>query len=185
MFSSVQPSMNTDTLVQPFLKRRGAKVNLAIDICSGMFIIVLALAAYWDRSIRVLHVVEALPYLVAAALCFRYSKFGYALGFSGGVFWLWTAGTLTTFVRNGFEQLVMLVRTGHVDRPDIIIAVPAARATAGLVLFSLFGYVLLPKRWSDVVIFVLALLLVTGFFVGIFAAFAPQYLGIFTQLFLK
>ena len=44
MFSSVQPSMNTDTLVQPFLKPRGAKVNLAIAICCGMFIIVLALA---------------------------------------------------------------------------------------------------------------------------------------------
>jgi hypothetical protein len=174
-----------NTAAQPLLKRHGAKINLIIAICCGMFIVVLALAAYWDRSIRMLHLFEALPYLIAATRCFQYSKFGYALGFSGGAFWLWIAGTLTSFVRNGFEQLVRLVRTGHVDRPDILIAAPATLATAGLVLFSLGGYALLPKRRSDVVIFVLALLLVAGFFVGIFAAFAPQYLGIFRQLSFK
>ena len=77
----------------------------------------------------------------------------------------------------------MLVTTGHVDRPDILVAVPAALATAGLVLFSLWGYALDKKSWSDAGIFLMAWILVAGFFVGIFKVFAPQYLGMFKPLY--
>src|SRR6266699_3875016 len=116
------------------------KTDAAAALCSLVFISVLAVAAYWDRTIRILHVFESLPYLLAAVLCLRQSKLGYALGMVSGVFWLWMAGFLTTFVRNGFERLDILVRSGSIDRPDILIAVPAAVATAGLVLFSGAGY---------------------------------------------
>jgi hypothetical protein len=134
-------------------------------------------------AISVLHAFESLPYLAAAVLCARRQKFGYMLGVASGGFWLWMAGTLTTFVRNGFERVTMLLRTGHVDRPDILIAAPAACVTGGLVLFSLWGYSRVrAKSWLDVGLFVAALALVAGFFVGIFAAFAPQYLGMFQHL---
>jgi hypothetical protein len=43
-------------------------------------------------------------------------------------------------VRTGFERVAMLLHTGHVDRPDILIAAPAACVTGGLVFFSLWGY---------------------------------------------
>src|SRR6266567_7541890 len=109
-------------------------------VCAAAFIVILGISAYWDRSIRVLHVFESLPYVVAAALCLRQIKFGYILGAAAGAFWLWTAGMLTTFVRNGFERIPMLLRTGRVDRPDILIAVPAALVTGGLLIFSLWGY---------------------------------------------
>src|SRR4029079_11612391 len=102
---------------------------------------------------------------------------------AGGAFWMWTAGTLTTFVRNGFERLGMLLRTGRVDRPDVLIAAPAACATAGLVIFCVWGYLRLRNRsWSDVALFVGTLVLVAGFFIVIFAAFAPQFLGMFKRL---
>ena len=42
----------------------------------------------------------------------------------------------------------MLLRTGRMVRPDILIAVPAAVGSAGLVVFSLFGYIRL--RWRKV-----------------------------------
>jgi hypothetical protein len=143
--------------------------------CAVGFIIILGIAAYWDRTIRVLHVFESLPYIVAAVLCLRQRKFGYLLGASAGAFWLWTAATLTTFVLNGFERVLMLLRTGHVDRPDILIAAPAALVTSGLVIFSLWGYFRLRnKSWRDLGLFVAAMALVAGFFVAIFAAFAPQ-----------
>jgi hypothetical protein len=156
------------------------KTDVAAALCATTFIVMLGLAAYWDRSIRALHVFESLPYLMAAILCLRQSKFGYALGVTSGAFWLWTAGFLTTFVRNGFERLVMLLRTGGVDRLDILIAVPAAIATGGLVLFSVVGYARLPnKSWRDLGPLVAALVVVPAFFIVIFAAFAPQYLGMF------
>jgi hypothetical protein len=151
--------------------------------CAAAFIVILGVSAYWDRTIRVLHVFESLPFIVAALLCLRQHKFGYMLGAASGAFW-WMAGTLTTFVRNGFERVAMLLRTGHVDRPDILIAAPAACVTGGLVVFSLWGDFRARNRtWSDLGLFVAAAGAVAGFFVAIFAAFAPQYLGMFKHLF--
>jgi hypothetical protein len=164
------------------MKRPNA-IDLFAAACAAAFILVLGLAAYWDRSIRVLHVFESIPYALAAVLCLRQRKFGYMLGAAAGAFWLWTAGTLTTFVRNGFERVAMLLRTGHVDRADILIAAPAALFAGGLVVFSLWGYSRLRnRRWSDVASFAAVILAVAGFFVAIFAVFAPQYLGMFRNI---
>jgi hypothetical protein len=146
--------------------------------------VILGIAAYWDRTIRVLHVFESLPYIVAAVFSLRQRKFGYIMGAASGAFLLWTAGTLTTFVRNGFERVGTLLRTGQVDRLDILIAAPAAAVTGGLVLFSLWGYSRTRnKSWSDLGLFVVATGVVAGYFVVIFAAFAPQYLDMFRHLF--
>src|SRR2546426_214698 len=107
---------------------RGHIIDVFAAACATAFVVILGIAAYWDPTIRVLHVFESLPYVMAAVLSLRRQKSGYMLGAASGAFWLWTAGTLTTFVRNGFERVAMLVRTGHVDRPDILIAAPAACA---------------------------------------------------------
>jgi hypothetical protein len=161
------------------------KAARAIDAlaagCAAAFVVILGIAAYWDRTIRVLHVFESLPFIAAALLCLRQHKFGYMLGAASGAFWLWMAGTLTTFVRNGFERVAMLLRAGHVDRPDILIAAPAACAAGGLVVFSLWGYFRgRNKTWSDLGVFAAATGAVAGFFVAIFAR---QYLGMFKHLF--
>jgi hypothetical protein len=164
--------------------KRGNTIDTLAAVCATAFIVVLVIAAYWDRTIRVLHVFESLPFAAAAALCLRQWKFGYMLGAAAGAFWLWTAGTLTTFVRNGFERVSMLLHTGHVDRPDVLIAAPAALVTGGLVIFSLWGYSRLRNRsWSDLGLFVVAMVLVASFFCAIFAVFAPQYLNMFRPIF--
>jgi hypothetical protein len=157
--------------------------NLGIAVCSSIFVIILGIAACWDPAIRVLHAFEALPYLAVALLSLRGNRFAYPLGLVSGGFWLWTAGFLTTFIRNGFERLAMLIRTGGVDHVDILIAAPAAIATGGLALFSLIGYVQQPSRSGrDIVLFIAALVIVPAFFIAIFAAFAPQYLGMFRSI---
>lgn len=145
--------------------------------------VILAVAAYWDPAIRVLHIFESVPYLLAAGFCLRRNTFGYALGLVGGVFWIWMAGFLSTFIRNGFERLEMLFRTGAVDRPDVLIAVPAAMATAGLALCCVLGYARRPnKSWRDAAVLGAAVLAIPAFFLGIFAAFMPQYLRLFSGL---
>jgi hypothetical protein len=168
----------------PRSRTQGHAIDALAAGCAVAFIVILAIAAYWDRTIRVLHAFESLPYIVAAALSLRQRKFGYMLGAASGAFWLWMAGTLTSFVRNGFERAAMLLRTGHVDRPDVLIAAPAALATGGLVLFSLWGYSRTRnKSWSDLGLLAVATGAVGGFFMAIFAGFAPQYLGMFRHLF--
>src|SRR5688572_13615548 len=107
-------------------RSRSTAVDRAAAASSAAFIIILAVSAYWDRSIRVLHVFEALPYGLAAVLSIQQRKIGYLVGAASGAFWLWMAATQTTFVRNGFERVAMLVQTGHVDRWEQFIAAPAA-----------------------------------------------------------
>ena len=143
----------------------------------------LGISAYWDASIRVLHVLEALPYGLAALLSVRQRKLGYLLGVASGGFWLWMAGTQTSFVRNGFERLTMLITTGHVDRWDQFIAAPAALSAGGLVVFSLWGYSRLPtRRPSDLVHFIGAVAAIAVFFALIFWLAAPRYLTLFKRL---
>ena len=150
---------------------------------AALFVVILAVAAYWDSTIRVLHLFEAVPYLVAAVLITRRRRFGYILGAACGAFWLWTAGFLTTFIRNGFDRLASLMLTGHVDRWDIFIAVPAAVGAGGLVLFSGLSYLRsADKSPMDAVRFLGTFALVAGFFVLIFRLFAPQYLGMFGSM---
>lgn len=175
--------MKPATQLKSTADRKRKPFNITIAVFSGAFIVVLAIAAYWDRTIRVLHCFEALPYLIVAVLCIRNRKSGYILAFAAGAFWLWTAGTLTTFVRNGFERLAVLMTTGHLDRPDILIAVPAAISTAGLVVFGLWSYSRLPNiKRRDLGSFMVALVLVAGWFVAICALFAPRYLAMFRRI---
>jgi hypothetical protein len=166
--------------------KQGLLIEMSAAGCSIAFILILGISAYGDRTIRLLHLFEAFPYAAAAGLILRRKKLGYMLGAVGGAFWLWTAGLLTTFIRNGFERVAMLLRTGHVDRLDILIAAPAACATAGLVLFSIWGYLRVRnKSWRDVGLFAATIVAVAGFFVANFAVFAPRYLGQFRPLFGK
>jgi hypothetical protein len=165
-------------------ERKVGWIDGAIAVSAAAFVAVLALAAWLDPSIRVLHAVEAVPYVVGAALCLQRRKFGSMLAGVGGAFWLRLGGFLTTFFRNGFERLAMLLRTGSVDRVDILIAAPAAVSTGGLVLFSVLGYARRQDRsWKDLRLLLAAALLVPAFFVLIFAAFAPQYLSMFRGIY--
>ncbi|HYS54028.1 MAG TPA: hypothetical protein VER58_09740 [Thermoanaerobaculia bacterium] len=152
------------------------KNELAAAICALCFVAVLGVSAVFDRSIRMLHTFESIPYLAAAILSLRHNKFGYALGTVSGAFWILMAGFRTTFIRNGFQLLF----AGKFDRPDILIAVPAAIAAGGLAIFSAVAYARSAnKSWRDAGAFAAALFAVPIFFLLIFAEFAPRYLPLF------
>lgn len=77
----------------------------------------------------------------------------------------------------------MLITTGHVDRGDQFIAPPAALSTAGLVVFSLWGYGRLrTKTLADLALFVVILGLVAAFFITLFWLFAPRFLTLFDRI---
>ena len=158
----------------------GRLVGQGIVASVLVFIIILAIAAFWDPTIRVLHVFEALPYVAVAFLCVRQSKVGYAFGVAGGALWLWMAWGLTTFVKNGFQMFALSIRTHQLHRPDLLIAIPAWASMLALAVLSIWGYSRLAhKSFRDLVIFILAFVAITAFYLAIFAAFTPRYLEMY------
>ena len=122
-------------------------------------------------------------YVIALALSFRRSRWGYFVGISAAGFWSYTNILATTFFFNGLEQLTSSLRTGHIARPDILIAVPAWLANVAVVCGCLWAYGRLrEKHVSDILGFLMTFALTTGYFALDMALFQPRYLSIFPRL---
>jgi len=147
------------------------------------FVLVLGVSAVWEADIRWLHFFQAWMYVVAMVLSFRGSRWGYFIGFSAAGFWDYANVFATTFFRNGLEQLGFWLHTGHVARPDILIAVPAWFSNLLVVIGSVWAYTRMPeKSIGDLGRFLLAFVGTTGFFAVDMAIFQPRYLSIFPRL---
>ena len=147
------------------------------------FVAVLALSAYWQNDIRWLHFFQAWMYIAAMALSLRGSRWGHFIGVSAAGLWDYTNIFATTFFFNGLEQLSIWVRTGHLARPDLLIAVPAWFSNLLVVAGCVWAYSRLrEKPLSDIGRFLVTFALTTGFFALDMALFQPRYLGIFPRL---
>ena len=75
------------------------------------------------------------------------------------------------------------MHTGHLARPDLVIAVPAWFSNLFVVVGCLLGYILLPRKsLSDLGKLVVAFVLTTGFLALDMAIFQPRYLGLFHRM---
>jgi hypothetical protein len=154
-----------------------------IFIGAAFFTLMLAVSAYWEADIRWLHFFQAWMYVATAILTFRCNRWGYFIGISAAGLWDYTNVFATTFLWNGIEELSRWVHTGHLGRPDLLIAVPAWLSNFIVVVGCLWAYSRLPnKRLNDLAKFVVAFALTTGFFALDMAVCQPRYLGIFRRL---
>jgi hypothetical protein len=163
--------------------RPSSAPELLILIGSCGFILMLFIAAVWEPKIRWLHFFQAWMYITALVWSFRKSRWGYLIGFSAAGFWDYVNVFTTTFFFNGLQQLAHWVHSGHLDRPDLLIAVPAFVSNLLVVAGSLWGYSQLHSKSSrDGYRLLIALILTTGYFALDMAIFQPGYLGLFPQL---
>jgi hypothetical protein len=117
------------------------------------------------------------------ALSLRRSRWGYFVGIAGAGLWAYTNLFVTSFLSNGLHYLREWARTGHLQRPDQLIAVPAWLSNAMIVVACLWAYCrLLKKSVSDVTKFALTFALTTGFFALDMYLFQPRYLALFPRL---
>ncbi|HEX5412964.1 MAG TPA: hypothetical protein VFZ27_14025 [Terriglobia bacterium] len=152
-------------------------------IGGSMFIVVLAVSAYWQSDIRWLHFFQAWMYIATIVLGLRGNRLGYFIGISAAGLWDYVNLFVTTFFANGLEQLYQWAHTGHLARPDVLIAVPAWFSNLLVIVGCLWGYCLLPtKRRGDTIIFPITFVLTTVYFAIIMALFQPRYLAIFPRL---
>jgi len=154
-----------------------------ILVGGSIFVSVLALSAYWEKDIRWLHFFQSWMYIAALALVLVGSRWGCFIGVAAAAFWDYSTIFGTTFFFNGLEQLSLWVRTGHLARPDILIAVPAWIANLLVVVGCLCAYFQRPEKpWSDIARFLVTFGLTTAFFALDMALFQPLYLSIFPRL---
>jgi hypothetical protein len=154
-----------------------------ILIGASVFIFVLALSAFWEADIRWLHFFQAWMYVVTIVLSLRGNRWGYFIGISAAGLWDYANLVATTFFFNGFQQLAQWIHTGHLERPDLLIAVPAWFSNLLVVIGCVWAYAKLTTKTSaDLPRFLLAFALTTGFFAAAMAIFQPRYLAIFPRL---
>jgi len=154
-----------------------------IFIGAVCFIFVLAVSAYWQTDIRWLHFFQAWMYVATITLALRHNRWGYFIGVSAAGLWDYTNIFATTFVFNGLEELSRWIRSGHLARPDLLIAIPAWLSNFLVVAGCVWGYSQQRStRLGDLGKFLLSFALTTGFFALDMALFQPRYLGIFPRL---
>jgi len=90
---------------------------------------------------------------------------------------------VTTFFWNGLQRLAEWVRTGHLERPDLLIAVPAWTSNLLVVCGCAWAYARLrQKPLSDFGLFLIAFALTTAFFAADMALCQPRYLPLFPHM---
>src|SRR5438067_7245137 len=109
--------------MQTARSRLGAPEWLIL-IGTNIFIVVLAVSAFWEPDIRWLHFFQAWMYVAAIALGSQGNRWGYFIGISAAGLWDYANLVATTFFFNGLQQLSQWVHTGHLARPDLVIAAP-------------------------------------------------------------
>jgi hypothetical protein len=156
-----------------------------VVVGAGVFIVVLAVAAIFDASIRWLHFVQAWMYLATIVLTVRGSKLGYFIGVSAAGLWDYINVFVTNFLANGIQHLASWISTGILSRPDQLIAIPAWISNLLVVIGCLWAYArhtphTRPRR-ADIGVFLVTFALTTAFFAADMALFQPRYLALFPR----
>jgi len=160
------------------------KLDWAIVASSLLFMIALAVSAYFEPPIRILHTLQALIYVAVIVGALRHQKWAYGVGISIAAFWNYVNLFVNTFIRNGVETLGVVISGGPVANPGTIIAVPAALGHFGMISCCLWAYLRLRnKRWTDVGILLGSGAVAIGYFATIIAIFGPQYLPLLRKVF--
>jgi len=150
---------------------------------TSSFILVLAVSAYSEADIRWLHFIQAWMYVVTIVLSFRENRWGYFIGVSAAGLWDYANVFATSFLLNGLKELSRWIHTAHLERPDLLIALPAWLSNFLVVAGCLWAYSReRTKPHSDLARFLIAFALTTGFFALDMALFQPRYLAIFPRM---
>ena len=148
-----------------------------------LFILVLSISALWEADIRWLHFFQAWMYIATVALALRGNRWGYFIGLAAAGLWDYTNTFVISFFFDGLHQISQWIQFGHLQRPDLAIAVAAWFSNLFVVIGCVWAYSRLStKPLSDAGRFVVAFAVTTGFFALDMALFQPRYLGLFPRM---
>lgn len=111
---------------------RSRLATILIVLGAVMFVIGLTVSAAFAPEWRRLHVLQALIYVAIVALAWRNSAWGFGVGLVVAGFWNWLSTFATTATHDGIAELMSVVKTGSVHRPDLLLS-----------LFAFTGHILI------------------------------------------
>jgi hypothetical protein len=118
----------------------------------GIFLIALTVSAVVVPALRLLHVFQALIYVVVLVLTRQQSAWGFGVGVIIAVFWNGLNLLVTHLFLAGAGQLSSLLRTGHVSRVDTLMVLVGGVAHVLLIVGCLAGFLHLQpgrKQWGE------------------------------------
>lgn len=161
-------------------EKQPAWIDLFILVGAGFFIFALFLSAVFDERIRVLHALQALIYVSVIVLTRRQSDWGYGAGFFIAALWNYTNLFVNTFFQAGMRQLVILLQTGRLERPDLLISVVAVSGHFLMIIACLAGFLRGRRNWWQ---FVGGGITAVIYFVAIIYLTGSQYIGLLKRVF--
>lgn len=162
---------------------RPSWIRNSIVIGAGFFIFALFLSAVFDPKIRVLHVLQAIPYVTVIVMTRRNSAWAFGAGCFLAALWNYTNLFVTTFIAAGLHQFAAMFSTGRLPRPDLAIAVVAAGGHFLMILACLWGFLRTrpnSKQWLQ---FLAGGVLSIVYFIAIIFTTGPQYIPLVKRVF--
>ena len=163
--------------------RQPAWIDWLIGFGAGFFILALLVSAIFDPTIRVLHTLQALIYVAVIVLTRRRSAWGYGAGFFIATFWNYTNLFVTNFISNGVQQVLAWMHTGHLRRPDQLIALIAAAGHFAMIAGCVAGLWWIRPRGRQIAESCAGGLVAIGFFVLIIFTTGRQYVPLVKRIF--
>jgi hypothetical protein len=158
-------------------------INACIVVGSGIFVFGLVVSAVFAPEWRALHALQALIYVAVIVLTRRKSAWGFGAGVFVGTFWN-SLGFATPLFRDGIQEVWTVIRTGNVQRPDLLLQLLAAGGHIMIIVACLVGFFRTrpgTRQWGQ---FVAGGVLVIGYlFAIVFAAGPPQGVALFKRVF--
>jgi hypothetical protein len=159
-------------------------INTCIIVGSALFVFGLAVSAVFAPEWRVLHVFQALIYVAIIFLTRRKSAWGFGAGFFVGIFWNALGLLATPLFSDGFQEVWSVIRTGNLQRPDLLLQLLAAGGHVLIIVACAVGFLSMRpggRRWSQ---FIAGGVLVIGYlFAIVFAVGPPQGVALFKRAF--
>jgi hypothetical protein len=127
-------------------------IRISIPIGAGLFTLALALSAALIPQLRLLHLLQALIYVTVIVLTRRNSPWGFGAGVIVPTAWNCLSLFITHLIQAGAEQLWLLLRTGHVRRPDTLAVLLGGVAHLVLIIACVAGFLHLRpgrKQWAQ------------------------------------
>ena len=174
MRSSDAMPLTADAKSQPdAATRRERSPTILVGVGSGMFVLGLTVSAAFAPEWRLLHVFQALLYVVVFALVRRKSAWGYGGGLFVATFWNALGLFATTAMRDGIAEVLSITRTGRVQRPDLLLNLFATAGHLLIIVGCLIGFARLRPRSREWMQLVGGGIIAIGYLLAIVFAFGP------------